>query len=94
MRPRIALATARLVTARLVTARLVTARLVTAGLVAALGLVAAPVASAYGESHPNSQAVENCEANIAKQVERGVAAGGGKKEGIPAPTNCDHLFSG
>jgi hypothetical protein len=57
------------------------------------GLASAPLASAYGESHPNPQAVANCEANVAKQFDAGVAAGGGKKEGIPAPTNCDHLFN-
>jgi len=68
------------------------ARLVAAVLVLA-GLASAPLASAYGESHPNAQAVENCQANIAKQIDGGIAAGGGKKEGIPAPTNCDHLFN-
>lgn len=34
----------------------------------------------------------NCGAVIAKQYANGVAAGGGPKEGIPAPTNCDHFF--
>jgi hypothetical protein len=57
------------------------------------GLASAPIASAYGPRHPNPQAVENCEANIAKQVEGDVAAGGGKKADIPAPTNCDHFFN-
>jgi hypothetical protein len=27
-----------------------------------------------------------------KQTENEVAAGGGAKEGIDAPTNCDHYF--
>ncbi len=39
-----------------------------------------------------AQAQANCFRNIEKQFEKGVAAGGGPKEGIPAPTNCDHFF--
>jgi hypothetical protein len=26
-------------------------------------------------------------------IEKGISAGGGKKEGVPAPTNCDHFFN-
>jgi hypothetical protein len=59
---------------------------------AAVALVAVPAASPYGGPNPNPRAVENCEANIDKQTVNGVAAGGGKKEGVPAPTNCDHFF--
>jgi hypothetical protein len=33
-----------------------------------------------------------CGNAIASQSDRGVAAGGGPKEGIPAPTNCDWFF--
>jgi hypothetical protein len=61
--------------------------------VAAFALTAAPAASPYGGPQPNPKAVENCERNIDKQSEKGIAAGGGKKEGILAPTNCDHFFN-
>ena len=37
-------------------------------------------------------AESNCEANVTKQVDNEVAAGGGPKEDIDAPTNCDHFF--
>jgi hypothetical protein len=36
--------------------------------------------------------VAACEKNIDKQTAKRVAAGGGPKKGIPAPTNCDHFF--
>ena len=46
-----------------------------------------------GSSAPGqSSARANCSANIGKQDENGVSAGGGHKEGIPAPTNCDKNF--
>ena len=41
---------------------------------------------------PTEQAEENCGATIDRQTAGGVAAGGGPKEGVPAPTNCDHFF--
>ena len=69
-------------------------RIVLVLLVVALALVAVPTASPFSEGHSNQSAVENCLANIAKQTDKGVSAGGGKKEGIPAPTNCDHFYSG
>ena len=37
-------------------------------------------------------AMENCAATVDKQTEKDISAGGGSKEGIPAPTNCDHFF--
>jgi hypothetical protein len=41
---------------------------------------------------PTPQAQENCGATIDRQTEGDVSAGGGPKEGVPAPTNCDHFF--
>jgi hypothetical protein len=37
----------------------------------------------------------NCGANVDKQAENGVSAGGGKKEGSEpsSPANCDHRFN-
>ena len=35
---------------------------------------------------------ENCASAGGKQTAKGVAAGGGSKEGIPAPLNCDRFF--
>jgi hypothetical protein len=40
-----------------------------------------------------SNARQNCFENIIKQTEKDVSAGGGPKEGVPAPTNCDKFFS-
>jgi hypothetical protein len=37
-------------------------------------------------------AIENCVQNIEKQTENDVSAGGGPKEDVPAPTNCDKFF--
>jgi len=38
-----------------------------------------------------SNAFENCRANVIKQEEKRVSAGGGPKEGLPG-TNCDQFF--
>ncbi len=38
------------------------------------------------------QAVEGCLIAVGTQSETSVEAGGGPKEGVPAPTNCDHYF--
>jgi hypothetical protein len=38
-------------------------------------------------------AIENCFDTIDRQSEAGVAAGGGPKAGVPAPTNCDKFFN-
>ena len=38
------------------------------------------------------QAVEGCLNTVITQSETGVEAGGGPKEGVLAPTNCDHYF--
>ena len=40
-----------------------------------------------------ANAVRNCEATIARQAAKGVSAGGGPKQGVLAPTNCDHFFN-
>ncbi|MBA3628658.1 MAG: hypothetical protein H0W55_03130 [Actinobacteria bacterium] len=37
-------------------------------------------------------AIEACVNVVVSQSDRGVAAGGGPKEGIVAPTNCDFFF--
>jgi hypothetical protein len=60
------------------------------GLVLALSIGGTALAD---HDHRNPRAAANCSANIGKQTEKGIAAGGGKKEGIPAPTNCDHFFN-
>jgi hypothetical protein len=45
------------------------------------------------ENAPGQQtAVGNCGRNIDNQTAQETTAGGGPKEGIPAPTNCDHFF--
>ena len=50
-------------------------------------------AGAYDPDHPNPKAVANCEENINKQSAKGISAGGGPKQGVPAPTNCDKFFT-
>lgn len=66
----------------------------------ALTLASASPALAFGNGSGNSpnapgqeNAIENCFQNIAKQSAKGVSAGGGPKEGVLAPTNCDHFFN-
>ena len=58
----------------------------------ATALVLAVPALGYGGPNPPQKATDACGANIEKQTAKGVSAGGGKKQGIPAPTNCDHFF--
>jgi hypothetical protein len=60
------------------------------GLVLALSIGGTVLAD---HDHRNPRAAANCGANISKQYEKGIVAGGGKKAGIPAPTNCDHFFN-
>ena len=64
---------------------------------AALALSAgASSAAAYSLEHPNTTAVENCDANVAKQADKGLSEGNGAKPGRPgeffAPTNCNKFF--
>ena len=56
----------------------------------ALGALAAPVSAAPD----NPKAAANCSQVVGKQSANGTSAGGGPKEGISAPTNCDHFFGG
>jgi hypothetical protein len=70
------------------------ARIVFVLLVLAIALIAVPTGSSYGVEHANPNAVANCEANIDKQFDRGLTGHGGKKDGVPSPTNCDHFFNG
>jgi hypothetical protein len=62
----------------------------------ALALTAgASTATAFSPEHPNARAVENCDANVAKQFELGLTGGNGAKSGISdpmAPTNCNKFF--
>ncbi len=46
-----------------------------------------------GNAPGQANAMENCEATIDRQIEKGVSAGGGKKAGVLAPTNCDKFFN-
>ena len=62
---------------------------------AALTLTAgASSAAAYNLEHPNPIAVENCQANVAKQFELELSGGNGAKSGFSplAPTNCNKFF--
>ena len=68
------------------------ARILLALMVIGVVLIAAPSASPFGGPQPNQNAMDNCRDNVAKQIANGVSAGGGPKEGLPGPTNCDHLF--
>jgi uncharacterized membrane protein len=68
-----------------------------AAVAAALALTAgASSATAYSPEHPNATAVEKCEANVAKQFDKGLSGGNGAKSGSPgpffAPTNCNRFF--
>jgi hypothetical protein len=45
-----------------------------------------------GNAPGQATAQDNCSQNITKQEDKGVEAGGGHKEGILAPTNCDKNF--
>jgi hypothetical protein len=72
----------------------------TAFVVTALALGTGGPAQAYSNGSGNSanapgqqNAIENCSNNIVKQSQNGVSAGGGPKEGVLAPTNCDHFFN-
>ena len=64
---------------------------------AALALTAgASSAAAYNLDHPNSTAVESCDANVATQFDKGLSGGNGAKSDRPgpdfAPTNCNKFF--
>jgi hypothetical protein len=62
-----------------------------ASTVLALGavLVFAAPSSAHRASE---QGFLSCFAAIDRQIEMGVAAGGGPKAGEPGPINCDHFY--
>ena len=52
----------------------------------ALALTAgASTATAFDPEHPNERAVENCDANVAKQFELGLTGGNGAKSGLFEP---------
>jgi hypothetical protein len=64
---------------------------------AALTLAAgASSATAYNREHPNPTSVENCDANVAKQFDKGLSGGNGAKSDRPgpdfAPANCNKFF--
>jgi hypothetical protein len=52
----------------------------------------ASTAAGFGGPNPNPNAQDNCSKVIDSQSENGIAAGGGPKADILAPTNCDHFF--
>ena len=73
--------------------------LAVAALTAAMLVVMAVPAFAYanhdtgsGSGDGQEQAQNKNQATLGKQLENGVTAGGGPKEGISAPTNSDHYF--
>jgi hypothetical protein len=56
--------------------------------------IANPNNNGNGSNAPGqARADENCGNVIDKQTAMGVSAGGGPKQGVPAPTNCDHFFN-
>jgi hypothetical protein len=62
-------------------------------LLVATGLATAMVlASASSAAAQTDESAENCGGVIMTQSDAGIEAGGGPKEGILAPTNCDHFF--
>ena len=58
----------------------------------------ASTATAFSPEHPNARAVENCDANVAKQFALGLTGGNGAKSDTferldeLAPTNCNKFF--
>lgn len=73
----------------------ITALLVLAVMMAVMLVAGAGNAFALANSEQGTvteQAEGNCEANLVKQRENEVAAGGGPKEDIDVPLNCDHFF--
>jgi hypothetical protein len=63
-------------------------------LVVAPAFAFAPDGSPGGQGEGQSQATDNCFANIQKQGENGVSAAGGPREDVQGPANCDHLTGG
>ena len=68
-------------------------KLLTAALAVALPLAFGSSVAFADHDNSNPQADANCSENIDKQSEKGISAGGGPKEGVLAPTNCDHFFN-
>ena len=73
--------------------RFMVAAALAGALISGNALAYAPPGSPGEDAPGQERARQNCGENIEKQAEKGVAAGGGKKEGVPAPTNCDKFFS-
>jgi hypothetical protein len=67
------------------------AALAAAGIAATAG---GSSATAYNPDNPNTPqvAIDNCAANVDKQIANGTSAGGGPKAGEPGPANCDKFF--
>ena len=64
---------------------------------AAAGLAVTGGASSATAYNPNNThtpqvAIDKCDANIDKQIAKGITAGGGPKAGELGPTNCDKFF--
>ena len=65
--------------------------------VAALLGISASGALAYGPAPPpgnpdNDPQLEACGRAVERQTNKGTTAGGGPKEGLPGPLNCDHFW--
>jgi hypothetical protein len=80
----------RIITALTVAAIMVAMVVASAG--NAFALAYTPDTGGPSQGTITEQAEGNCEANVTKQVDNEVAAGGGSKEDVDAPTNCDHFF--
>lgn len=66
--------------------------IMTAMMVASAGSAFASANNPNGsKGSGQEQATSNCNGNVGKQGTNGVKAGGGPKEGVLGPTNCDHL---
>ena len=66
---------------------------VSAALTTAAGGFAVSNGGGNSAAAPGQQnAAENCTAAIARQDARGIAAGGGPKDGIGGPADCDHNY--
>jgi len=62
-------------------------------LVVATALTLATAVPAFGH-HPAEPGIVGCSEAVDRQLAMGTEAGGGPKEGIPGPANCDHFFFG
>ena len=62
-------------------------------MIVACAIAAIGAANASATSGDSGSTKQGCQAAIERQVANGISAGGGFKEGILAPANCDHFFN-